>query len=165
MAGIDRLLIDTSALYAIRSASDLFHARASSSYRRFVDVNVDFWTTSYVLVETVAHPNSRKGFEAVDDFSRWCHDSDVQMVWVSGRMNAAAWERYVWLNEDGAHHIMVAPPLMPTCCGLLVANPFCVSATVAHPTRCLHSAPHPVSSRLRRHRLKRFSEWTRKPHD
>ena len=54
MVGTERILIDTSALYAMRSASDLFHARASSSYRRFVDGNVDFWTTSYVLVETVA---------------------------------------------------------------------------------------------------------------
>ena len=101
MAGTDRILIDTSALYAMRSASDLFHGRASSSYRRFVDGNVDFWTTSYVLVETVALLHRRLGFEAVEDFSRWRIDSDVQMVWVNGRMHDAAWERYMEHRGQG----------------------------------------------------------------
>ena len=101
MAGTDRILIDTSALYAIRSASDLFHNRASSTYRRFADINVEFWTTSYALVETVALLHRRLGFEAVEDFSRWRHDSDIQLLWVNSRMHDAAWERFMAYRGQG----------------------------------------------------------------
>lgn len=95
MAGTDRILIDTSALYAIRSSSDLFHDRARTTYRRFVDANVEFWTTSYALVEAVALLHRRLGFEAVEEFSRWRHDSDIQLLWVTSSMHDAAWERFM----------------------------------------------------------------------
>ena len=101
MAGTDRILIDTSALYAIRSASDLFHDRASSTYRRFVDVNAEFWTTSYALVETVALLHNRLGFQAVEEFSRWRHDSDIQLLWVDSRMHEVAWERFMACRGQG----------------------------------------------------------------
>ena len=94
MARTDRVVIDTSALYALRSASDLFHTRASAAYRRFADAEAEFWTTSYVLVETIALLHRRLGFDAVSDFSEWCHDAEIQMLWIDSRMHDAAWERF-----------------------------------------------------------------------
>ena len=48
-----------------------------------------------MLVETVTLLHRRLGFQAVEDFSQWCQDSNVQMVWVNSGMHDAAWERYM----------------------------------------------------------------------
>ena len=71
MATPERMLIDTSALYAIYSDSDLFHLRASDAYQRLKDTNPELWLTSYTLVETVALLHRRLGFEVVSEFSEW----------------------------------------------------------------------------------------------
>ena len=71
MATPERVLIDTSALYAIRSATDLFHDRASAAFERLKDTNPELWATSYTLVETVALLHRRLGFEVVSEFSEW----------------------------------------------------------------------------------------------
>ena len=59
MATPERVLVDTSALYAIRSATDLFHDRARASFERLKDTGPELWATSYTLVETVALLHSR----------------------------------------------------------------------------------------------------------
>ena len=54
MALPDRVLVDTSAFFALCSASDLFHSKASLAYERLIDREQELWTTSYALVETIA---------------------------------------------------------------------------------------------------------------
>lgn len=49
MALADRVLIDTSAFYALRSATDRFHRRANGTYERLFDKKKLFWTTSHSL--------------------------------------------------------------------------------------------------------------------
>ena len=94
MATPERVLIDTSALYAIFSDSDLFHLRASDAYQRLKDTNPELWVTSYTLVETVALLHRRLGFEVVSEFSGWSH-SNLQVIWIDSRAHTAAWERYM----------------------------------------------------------------------
>ena len=61
----ERVLIDTSAFYALLAATDLFHTRASAAFERLLDGEQGLWTTSYTLVETVALLHRRLGFESV----------------------------------------------------------------------------------------------------
>ena len=91
----ERVLIDTSAFYAIRSATDLFHNRASVAYERLLDREQELWTTSYTLVETVALLHRRLGFEVVSEFSEWCRRAKLQVLWIDSRMHAEAWDRFM----------------------------------------------------------------------
>ena len=65
MALPDRVLVDTSAFFALCSASDLFHSKASLAYERLIDREQELWTTSYTLVETIALLHRRLSFEVV----------------------------------------------------------------------------------------------------
>ena len=94
MATPERVLIDTSALYAIRSATDLFHDRASAAFERLKDTNPELWATSYTLVETVALLHRRLGFEVVSEFSEW-REANLQVLWIDSRTHSAAWDRYM----------------------------------------------------------------------
>ena len=91
----NRVLIDTSALYALHSAADLFHKRANTAYQRLTDTKQEFWTTSYTLVETIALLHRRLGFQAVSEFSEWRRQSDIQMFWIDSRVHTEAWDRYM----------------------------------------------------------------------
>lgn len=95
MAETDRVLIDTSALYAIRSASDRFHDKAKAAYEHLINTNQEIWTTSYTLVETVALLHRRLGFEVVSEFSEWCLDSNLQVLWIDERIHGEAWSRFM----------------------------------------------------------------------
>ena len=95
MAGTERVLIDTSVLYAIYSAEDLFHLRASDGYRRLANTNQELWTTSYVLVETAALMHRRLGFEVVAEFSNWLKEPGVNVRWVDSSMHEAAWNQFM----------------------------------------------------------------------
>ena len=94
MAAPERVLIDTSALYAIVSATDLFHARARDAYEMLLDGESEFWTTSYVLVETVALLHRRLGFEAVTAFDAWRRGAQLRVLWVDDEMHAGAWDAF-----------------------------------------------------------------------
>ena len=91
----DRVLIDTSAFYALLSAVDLFHNRASAAFERLLDREPELWTTSYTLVETVALLHRRLGFAAVSEFAAWRRRADLQVLWIDSRMHDAAWDRFM----------------------------------------------------------------------
>ena len=95
MAGTERVLVDTSALYAIFSENDLFHDRARAVYEHLINANQEIWTTSYALVETVALLHRRLGFEVVSELSEWRLDSNLQVFWIDGRIHAEAWDRFM----------------------------------------------------------------------
>ncbi len=101
MALPERVLIDTSAFYALRSASDLFHSRASDAYERLLDREQELWTTSYTLVETVALLHRRLGFEVVSEFSEWRDRSGLEVLWIDSRMHAEAWDRFMAERGQG----------------------------------------------------------------
>ena len=96
----ERVLVDTSALYAIYSDSDMFHRRAAAALEQLVDTDQELWATSYTLVETVALLHRRLGFEVVSAFSKWC-ESNLRVVWIDSRMHAEAWSRFAAVEGRG----------------------------------------------------------------
>lgn len=94
MGGTDRVLIDTSAFYALLTADDRFHHQASVVYQGLINGGRELWTTSYTLVETVALLHSRLGFEVVSEFSEWLRRAHVHVFWIDGLVHAEAWNQY-----------------------------------------------------------------------
>ena len=95
MADSDRVLIDTSALYALHSNADLFHDRANVAFQDLKDTKQELWTTSYTLVETIALLHRRLGFLTVSEFSEWRRRSDIYVFWIDSRVHDQAWNRYM----------------------------------------------------------------------
>ena len=59
---------DTSGLYALLVGSEEGHAALVQAFRDVLTVNRPLWTTSYVLIETIALLQNRVGLEPVRDF-------------------------------------------------------------------------------------------------
>ena len=49
MALPEKIVVDTSAFYALISVDDEFHSRAEANYEVLKDREVEPWTTSYAL--------------------------------------------------------------------------------------------------------------------
>ena len=88
----ERILIDTSAFYALISATDSFHQRASETYERLVDREQELWTTSYILVETMALVHRRLGFQVLSRFMASI-ERNVSVFWVESTVHIEAWRR------------------------------------------------------------------------
>lgn len=89
--------VDTSGLYALLVASEETHTEAVRSLRRLLEGSRTLWTTSYVLVETVALLEHRIGLAVVRDFE----DNIVPLlsvVWVSQDLHGKGLARL--LRED-----------------------------------------------------------------
>ena len=89
----ERVLVDTSAAYALFASSDLFHDRADATYRSLMAREEELWATSYTVVETIALPHRRLGFEVVSAFSEWCR-ANLQVLWIDSRLHDEAWNRF-----------------------------------------------------------------------
>ena len=61
----ESVVIDTSAFYAIVSDDDRFHNSAIETYNALTDQNVELWTSSYALIETIALVHRRLGFQVL----------------------------------------------------------------------------------------------------
>ncbi len=88
----DRVLIDTSAFYALLSASDTFHARASATFDRSADRDQEMWTTSYVLVECMALVHRRLGFQALQQFVGFVR-ANTNVFWIERSIHTEAERR------------------------------------------------------------------------
>ena len=97
MANPDRVLLDTSALYALISSSDEFHQEADAIYRRLLAGDTELWVTSYVLVEFGALVHHRLGFDILARFVD-AVEGVFETVWLEARTHAEAWEK---LNGRG----------------------------------------------------------------
>ena len=73
--------VDTSAFYALLVSTDETHTRVRAAFERLIDQRRPLWTTSFVVVETMALLQHRIGVSAATDF-----DEDVlpsmRVVWV-----------------------------------------------------------------------------------
>lgn len=94
----DRVLMDTSAFYALLSATDLFHDRARATLELLFDREYELWTTSYTLVETIALLHRRLDFEVVSKFIEW-RSSNLGVLWIDSRVHDSAWGLFV--NAQG----------------------------------------------------------------
>ena len=95
MPSPERAILDTSALYALISATDTFHTQAKLGYERLLDWEWELWTTSYILVETSALVHHRLGFEPLKTFMETVLSGIIQILWVENTLHSEAWKRMV----------------------------------------------------------------------
>jgi len=57
----ERVVVDTSALYALLNKNDQFHGQAEPLLESLLNFESDLWITSYALVETMALVERRLG--------------------------------------------------------------------------------------------------------
>lgn len=88
-----RIVVDTSAFYALISSTDAFHTQAKLSYERLIDWEWELWTTSYVLVETSALVHHRLGFEALKVFTETILSGVAHILWIENVIHNEAWKR------------------------------------------------------------------------
>jgi predicted nucleic acid-binding protein len=97
----ERTIIDTSAFYALISATDAFHPQAKLAYERLVDWEWELWTTSYILVETSALVHHRLGFEPLKVFMETVLSSIIRVLWVEDTIHHEAWKRMAGRQGKG----------------------------------------------------------------
>lgn len=73
-----RVFIDTSAFYALMDRDDANHPQARAAWTSLLEDTNSFFTSNYVLVETLALLQHRLGMEAVRGF----HEDIVSLVHV-----------------------------------------------------------------------------------
>lgn len=86
-----KVFVDTSAFYALASATDEFHHRAREIYKELLAEDAKLLTSSYVLVESFALIQSRLGFEVLRAFVNSIQDL-VEIVWVDEDLHWKAWK-------------------------------------------------------------------------
>ena len=95
MLSPSKVVVDTSAFYALVSSTDAFHIEAKSSYGRLLDWEWELWTTSYILVEMSALAHHRLGFEPLKTFMETVMSGIVHVLWVENTIHSEAWRRMV----------------------------------------------------------------------
>jgi predicted nucleic acid-binding protein len=89
--------LDTSALYALLVRTEERHDDVVRTFRKLLEERRPLWTTSYVLVETVALLQHRIGLEPVRDFVELVFPV-LSVEWVSETLHRKGTERL--LRED-----------------------------------------------------------------
>lgn len=86
-----KAFLDTSGFYALVSSSDKFHINARSTYESLVLDEVPLYTSSYVLVESIALIQRRLGYFVLKAFV----DSVTEVfsiIWVGEKIHKSAWD-------------------------------------------------------------------------
>jgi predicted nucleic acid-binding protein len=87
----DKIIIDTSAFYALASANDKFHSKAKVIYERLIDQKFELYTSSYIFVEAAALIQHRLGFQALRIFVDSVRES-FHFLWIDRHTHWQAWE-------------------------------------------------------------------------
>ena len=90
----NRVIVDTSAIYALISASDSFHEKARRTYEHLLDRNAELYTTSYILVETSALVHHRLGFHLLKAFVESIQGI-FSTYWIDRAIHIEAWRSMV----------------------------------------------------------------------
>lgn len=88
---------DTSGLYPLLVENEEDHDRCAEAFRSLLEAGRPIWTSSYVVVETMALLQSRIGLEAVRDFEEHIFPL-LSIEWVSPTLHRRGVERL--LRED-----------------------------------------------------------------
>ena len=91
----EKLLVDTSAFYALMDRSDNHHETAARLWVSLLKENYTIITTNYVVLETLALLQGRLGFDAANI---WCSDilGVVDVQWTDESTHSRAFE--LWLS-------------------------------------------------------------------
>jgi len=86
------IFVDTSGLYAVLDAGDVFHDRAGKAWRTWVDHDVPLVTTNYVVLEATSLLRNRLGIGAAASLHRAMVPM-LQVEWVTRRIHEAGVNR------------------------------------------------------------------------
>ena len=101
---IERVAIDTSALYALASDKDDFHFKAELTFQELIDDKAELFVSSYTLVETIALIHRRMGYSRVETFIEAIKD-DLYIIWVGGQLHWKAWDFYKERKGRGLSYV------------------------------------------------------------
>jgi len=86
-----KVFVDTSAFYALASATDEFHHLAKETYEELLRREAELLTSSYILVESFALIQTRLGFAVLESFVSSI-EGLFEVVWVDEELHRRAWE-------------------------------------------------------------------------
>ena len=89
----ERVVIDTSAFYALVVDTDEFHGSAVEVYEYLLDQDIELWTTSYALVETMALVHRRFGFSRVAQLLE-ITESNVRLFLIDSAVHSMAMSEF-----------------------------------------------------------------------
>ena len=95
---------DTSAFYPLLVKTETTHESVRAAFARLLDAAQPIWTTSFVLVETMALLQHRIGLDAARDFDEEIAPS-LNVYWVDDDLYRRGTER-LW-KEDRRHLSLV----------------------------------------------------------
>jgi predicted nucleic acid-binding protein len=92
------IFVDTSALYALMDANDKNHERAGAAWTAWLDQPLQFATSNYVLLESVALIQHRLGMQAVRAF---CEELTpvLRMHWIDAELHATAFRMVMAVGQ------------------------------------------------------------------
>jgi predicted nucleic acid-binding protein len=106
-----RAIVDTSAYYAMANRLDPHHAAAAALQAELATRECEFVTVSYIVAETVALVQARRGLEPLRKL-RSAIEGGSTIIWVDAELHAAAWDE---LERIGRRQVSLAD------CALAVA--------------------------------------------
>ena len=120
MAIPEIIVVDTSALYALASETDEFHGDAVEMLASAIEADVEFWTTSYALVETIALVHRRLGFERVRELINYM-ERNIRVFWIESETHANALRQFV---GQGGSPLSLVDRTIALCARSLSAGDF-----------------------------------------
>jgi predicted nucleic acid-binding protein len=88
----DKVIVDTSAFYALISINDKFHSKAKVIYENLIDQKIHLYTSSYIFVESSALIQHRLGFNVLKTFVDSTKES-FHFLWIDKQIHWQAWEK------------------------------------------------------------------------
>ncbi len=94
----EKVVIDTSALYALLSDRHTDHEAAVQMFERLIDRDVQLWATSYCLAEVSSFVLEQAGVEAGSIFMEAILDA-AHVYWVSNSAHEEAWQHVIRIHS------------------------------------------------------------------
>ena len=85
-----KAFLDTSGFYALVSSTDKFHVNARDAYESLILDDVPLYTSSYVLVESIALIQRRLGYSVLKAFVESVTEV-FSIIWVGEKTHRDAW--------------------------------------------------------------------------
>ena len=85
-----KAFLDTSGFYALVSSTDKFHVNARDAYESLILDDVPLYTSSYVLVESIALIQRRLGYSVLKAFVESVTEV-FSIIWVGEKIHRDAW--------------------------------------------------------------------------
>jgi len=107
-----RIFIDTCAFIALINISDEFHSTASDLFTKAVESDEEFFTSNYVILETIFLLQRELGLSAVNDFKKFMLPV-INVIWIDEKIHndslnnlIAAEKRKISLTDYSSFHIL-----------------------------------------------------------